>query len=162
MLNEETEARLKEAMEAHGFDVVIESKSIRFSTAKQYVTAYQFALMQIAGEIEYINFPTNTIFIKRSKESIIQPISIKSNDNSQAYLPVKFNDLSFEIRCLQCGSVFIHKLVEPNGGPLCTNCLQALKHVTDQFESAPTRVSLDPEETKEYENGDRPKADDRA
>ena len=122
----------------------------------------QFALMQIAGEIEYINFPTNTIFIKRSKESIIQPISIKSNDNSQAYLPVKFNDLSFEIRCLQCGSVFIHKLVEPNGGPLCTRLLRLLKRVTDQFESAPTRVSLDPEETKEYENGDRPKADDRA
>ena len=35
MLNEETEARVKEAMEARGFDVTIESNHIRFSTPKR-------------------------------------------------------------------------------------------------------------------------------
>ena len=116
----------------------------------------------MAGKVEYIDFPTNTIFIKRSKESIIPPISIKSNDNSQGifpYLPVKFNRLSFEFRCLQCRGVLIYKLLEPGEGSLCSNCMQVLKFITDRYESTPTRISFDPEEEKEYENGDRPKAD---
>lgn len=162
MLNEKTE-RVKAAMEARGFDVTIESEYIRFSTSKDYVTAYQFAIMQMAGEIQYINFPSNTIFVKRLEKSINQ--TSKSNNESQEifpYLPVKLNRLSYEFRCLECSGVLIRKFVEPNEGTLCTNCMQALKHVSGQYESAPTRVSLDPEETKEYENGDRPKADDRA
>jgi hypothetical protein len=39
--------------------------------------------------------------------------------------------------------------------------MHVLKNINDQYESAPTRVSLDPEEVKEYENGNRPKADEK-
>ena len=101
MLNEKTE-RVKAAMEARGFDVTIESEYIRFSTSKDYVTAYQFAIMQMAGEIQYINFPSNTIFVKRLEKSINR--TSKSNNESQEifpYLPVKLNRLSFEFRCLE-------------------------------------------------------------
>jgi len=164
MLNEKTEERVKEAMEAHGFDVTIESNHIRFSTSKKYITAYQFAIMQMAGEVEHIIFPTNTIYVKRLEKSMDPSNSIKSNDESRdlfPYLPVKFNDISFEIRCLQCGSVFIHKLVEPSESSLCTNCKHVLKNINDQYESAPTPVSLDPEEVKEYEKGNRSNADDK-
>lgn len=160
MLNEKAEERVREAMEARGFDVTIESNHIRFSTPKRYITAYQFGIMQMAGQVEYIDFPTNTIFVKRVEKFINQSNSNKNNDLFP-YLPVKFDRLSFEFRCLECSGVLIRKFVEPNEGTLCTNCMQALKHVSDQYESAPTRVSLDPEEVKEYENGDRPKADDK-
>lgn len=162
MLNKKTEERVKAAMEARGFDVTIESEYIRFSTSKDYVTAYQFAIMQMAGEIQYINFPTNTIFVKRLEKSINQ--TRKSNDESQEifpYLPVKLNRLSFEFRCLQCRSVLIHKLVEPSEGSLCSNCMQVLKYISDQYESTPTRISFDPEEVKEYGNGNGPKTDDK-
>ena len=136
MLNEKIEERVKAAMEACGFNVTIESKSIRFSTSKRYVTAYQFAIMQTVGEVEHIIFPTNTIYVKRLEKSIDQSNSSKSNDDAQEifpYLPVKFNDLSFEFRCLQCRGVLIHKLVEPCEGSLCTNCMHVLKHISDQI-----------------------------
>jgi len=101
--------------------------------------------------------------VKRLEKSTDQSNSSKSNDDSKEmfpYLPVKFNRLSFEFRCLQCKGVLIHKLVEPSEGSLCSNCMQVLKYISDQYESTPTRISLDPEEVKEYENGDRPKVDD--
>ena len=163
-LNEKTEERVREAMEASGFDVTIESSHIRFSTPKRYISAYQFGIMQMAGQVEYIDFPTNTIYLKRFEKSINQSNLSKSDNKAQEifpYLPVKFNRLSFEFRCLQCKGALIHKIVEPNEGSLCSNCMQVFKHISDQYESAPTRVSFDPEEVKEYENGGRPKAEDK-
>ena len=131
MLNEETEARVKEAMEARGFDVTIESNHIRFSTPKRYITAYQFGIMQMAGQVEYIDFPTNTIFVKRPEKSINQ--TSKSKYESQEifpYLSVKLNRLSFKYQCLQCRGVLIYKLIEPEGS-LCVNCMQFLKGIND-------------------------------
>jgi hypothetical protein len=158
MFNEETEERIKEAMEARGFDVTIENKHIRFSNSKGYVTAYQFAIIQMAGEIEYINFPTNTIFVKRlekSAERSDEPQTISS------YLPVKIDRLSFEFHCLECRGMLIHKIVNPDAGSLCNKCMRVLKKINDEYQSVPTRVSLDPEEVKEYGKGNRPKADDK-
>ena len=74
MLNEKIEERVKAAMEACGFNVTIDCKSIRFSTSKNYVTAYQFAIMQTVGEVEHIIFPTNTIYVKRLEKSIDQSV----------------------------------------------------------------------------------------
>ncbi|MGB7881938.1 MAG: hypothetical protein WBL44_04380 [Nitrososphaeraceae archaeon] len=158
MLNEKTEERVKEAMEAHGFDVTIENKHIRFSNSKGYVTAYQFAIMQMAGKIEYIGFSSNTIFVKRSEKSA------ERNDEPQAissYLPVKVDQLSFEFHCLECRGVLIHKIAKPDAGSLCNNCMRVLKKINNEYESAPTRVSIDPDEVKEYENGDRPKENEK-
>ena len=158
MSNEKTEQRVREAMEARGFDVTIESNHIRFSTSKRYITAYQFGIMQMAGKVEYIDFPTNTIYVKRLEKTVDQSSSRKSSDEAQEvfpYLPVKYNRLSFEFRCLQCSGVLIHKILEPNDVSLCNNCIQVLKYITDQYEGTPIRISFDPEEVREYKNGHR-------
>lgn len=57
--------------------------------------------------------------------------------------------------------MLIHKIVEPDEGSFCCNCVRALKYVSDGYEAAHTRVSLDPDEAKEYENGNKPKPDDK-
>jgi hypothetical protein len=39
--------------------------------------------------------------------------------------------------------------------------MRVLKKINNEYESAPTRVSIDPDEVKEYENGDRPKENEK-
>ena len=75
------------------------------------------------------------------------------------YLPVKLDNLSFEFHCLECRGVLIHKIAKPDAGSLCNNCMRVLKKINNEYESAQTRVSLDPEEVKEYEKGNKSKPD---
>ena len=157
-----SEERIKETMQAHGFDVITQGPYLKFiSKTREHVTGYQIAIMQMAGEIKFIDFPSRLIVIKRSEDKSqlssydssssldVNNTIYNGNEEMHAYLPVKEGHLSYEFHCLRCETIFKHKIQEPRNSLICNNCLGAIHDISNQYESAPIHISFDQKEVEE-------------
>jgi len=147
--------KISETMQAHGFDVINRGPYLLFvSKTREHVTAYQITIMQMAGEIKFIDFPSHLIVIKRSENE--SPHSGDFNNNYSrneampTYLPVKEGRLSYEFHCLRCETIFRHKIQEPVDHLICESCLEVIHDISSKYESAAVHISFDPKEMEEF------------